>query len=63
MKIEIRMAGSGSQLPTVLLVLCTLSALLATVISLAGIKTHLLNYRMPLLQRFTVRILVMCVWR
>ncbi|TIA99750.1 hypothetical protein E3P96_02828 [Wallemia ichthyophaga] len=57
--IEIRMAGSGSQLPTVLLVLCTLSALLATIISLAGIKTHLLNYRMPLLQRFTVRILVM----
>lgn len=59
--LDINMAGSGSQLPTPLLLLSTLSALLATTISLVGIRTHLRNYRMPLLQRFTVRILVMWV--
>ncbi|TIB93342.1 DUF300-domain-containing protein [Wallemia mellicola] len=51
--------GSGSQLPGVLLFLSSLSALVATAISFIGIRTHLGNYRMPLLQRFTVRILVM----
>lgn len=54
--------GSGSQLPGVLLFLSSLSALIATAISFVGIRTHLGNYRMPLLQRFTVRILVMWVY-
>ena len=51
--------GSGTALPVKLLALCTISTLLSTIISLVGIRTHLRNYRMPLLQRFTVRILLM----
>lgn len=53
--------GSGAQLPHSILALATLFALSATLLSLYTILLHLQNYRRPLLQRYTVRILFMYV--
>lgn len=54
-------SGSGKDLPLVVLTVATLSAILATALSLYTVTLQLKNYRKIGLQRFTVRILVMCV--
>ena len=52
-------SGSGKDLPLEVLTVATLSALLATALSLYTVILQLKNYRKIRLQRFTVRILVM----
>ena len=54
-------SGSGRDLPLTVLTVATLSALLATALSLWTVTLQLKNYRKIGLQRFTVRILVMRV--
>jgi hypothetical protein len=51
--------GSGTNLPKKVLTLATVSAVLATVLSVWTIWLQLKNYRKIALQRFVVRILLM----
>lgn len=53
--------GSGTNLPPLVLLLATISAGFATVLSLWTIWLQLKNYRKITLQRFVVRILIMYV--
>ena len=53
------MAGSGTRLETVTIVLAGLAALAASFISFLSIWLQTKNYRKPLLQRYVVRILLM----
>jgi hypothetical protein len=47
-------SGAGSRLPTSLLVVAGMSALVAVLVSTVSILLHLRNYRKPALQRWVV---------
>lgn len=52
-------SGSGTDLPFIILLLATISAVFSTILSIWTVILQLKNYRKINLQRFVVRILVM----
>lgn len=54
-------SGSGTDLPTGILIAAVVCSGVSTIISLVCIWLQLRNYRKVALQRWVVRILVMCV--
>lgn len=52
-------SGSGTDLPFIVLLLATISAVFSTILSIWTVILQLKNYRKINLQRFVVRILVM----